>query len=303
MLQPERAYPRQRARYGLILLLSWLLLLSGCQPFSKPAAISARLTVAVLDVGQGLSVAAVTDDGHALLYDAGNGATDVQNVILPFLRQHGVQRLDYLVVSHPDQDHVGGIPAVLSAIPIGLFLDPVLPTTNHAYLQALQLVASKQIPAQRARRGQNLTLGQVRVEVLWPRDPLMQQDGAVSDNDNAVVIRLVLGDIAVLLPADIEAPAESALVAAGAGALRANVLVVPHHGSRTSSTTPFLAAVAPKFAIISAGAHNAYGHPHPEAIARLRAAGATIFRTDQDGTVTVLTDGQSIQVKTERGKP
>jgi len=291
---------------GLLLLAALTLLArSGWFPGTgaEPGGNSGQTTIAFLDVGQALAVAVVTADGHALLYDAGNSARDVREVIAPFFEEHGVTRLDYLILSHPDQDHVGGMPAVLDALAVGTFLDPALPSTNLAYLETLERVADRGIPAQRARRGQAFTLGeQVRFEILWPRDPLLRAEGGEgAANDNALVVRLVHGAVTVLLTGDIEAPAEHELVALEGGGLRAPVLQVPHHGSQTSTTPELLQAVRPEVAVISAGAGNPYGHPHAEVVNRLRAAGIAVYRTDVDGTVIIEINGASYQVWIERG--
>lgn len=291
---------------GLLLLAAGVLLArTGWLPADDvgSSAVAGRATVAFLDVGQALAVAVVTADGHALLYDAGNSARDVREVIAPFFEERGVTRLDYLLLSHPDQDHVGGMPAVLDTFAVETFLDPAVPSTNLAYLETLQRVADRGIQAQRARRGQTLALGEhVRLEILWPRDPLLRDEsGDVSDNDNGLVVRLVHGDVTILLTGDIEAPAERALISLEEGTLRAQVLQVPHHGSRTSTTPELLEAVRPAVAVISAGAGNPYGHPHAEVINRLRAAGIVVYRTDVDGTVVIESDGTSYEVRTQRG--
>jgi competence protein ComEC len=289
---------------ALVLAAIVLLSRSGWPATSgvRPPPEAGRTTVAFLAVGQALAVAVVTADGHALLYDAGNSARDVREVVLPFFRERGVTTLDYLLLSHPDQDHVGGMSAVLDAVTVMTFFDPALPSTNLAYLETLRAVAERGIEARRARGGQTLPLGaRTRIEILWPLDPLLRSpDGDVSDNDNGLVIRLVDGAVAVLLTGDIEAPAERALVARAADSLRAQILQVPHHGSQTSTTPELLDAVEPAVAVISAGAGNPYGHPHTEVMRRLRAAGIGVYRTDVDGTVIVESDGERYWIRTER---
>ena len=295
-----------RLLVGVALLLVAIVLLSRAG-WPAPSGIgprfdAGRTTIAFLAVGQALAVAVVTADGHALLYDAGNSARDVDDVILPFFRQHGITTLDYLLLSHPDQDHVGGMPAVLDAFTVVTFLDPALPSTNLAYLETLRGVADRGIRAERARSGQAFSLGtQVRIEILWPRDPLLQSEGGeVSDNDNGLVARLVVGDVTILLTGDIEAPAEHALVDIEASRLRAQILQVPHHGSQTSTTPALLKAVQPAVAVISVGAGNPYGHPHREVVKRLRAAGIDLYRTDVDGTIIIESDGESYRISTEQ---
>ncbi|MDW7982484.1 MAG: ComEC/Rec2 family competence protein [Thermomicrobium sp.] len=298
--------PRFRALFACCLALLSLGAVAaiGCR---LPETSTGRheLTVAVLDVGQALAVAVVTSDGHALLYDAGNSREDAEQVILPFLRRRGFERLDVVVLSHPDQDHVGGMPAVLESVEVDLYVDPVLPSTNRSYMETLRLVRDRKIRAVRAEPGRVLELGTaVRVHVLWPARPLLSDpQGEISDNDNSVVLLVEHGAVRVLLPGDLEDRGETALLAREGAGLRASVLVVGHHGSRTSSSEPFLRAVQPAVAIVSAGRDNPYGHPHRETLQRLRRVGAHIYRTDVDGTVVVRSDGQQFQVLAGEGRP
>lgn len=305
---PGRQRNRQRRPAWVVLL--GLLLLAALTLASRAGWLPAggstsdtRTTVAFLDVGQALAVAVVTEDGHALLYDAGNSARDVREVIAPFFEARGIRTIDYLVLSHPDQDHVGGMPDVIDRFTIGTFVDPALPSTNLAYLETLERVLDRGIPAQRARRGQTLTLGaDVHVRVLWPSEPLREnRDGEPSDNDNSVVLQIVHGEVRILLTGDIEAPAERALLERDGDALQADILQVPHHGSQTSTTPELLDAVRPTIAVIPVGRDNPYGHPHRDVIDRLRLAGVTVYRTDIDGTVTITSDGTEYRVETARG--
>jgi len=289
----------------LAILLLLVLPLAGCSLLrDRGGEPDASVTVAVFDVGQALAVGVITADGHALLYDAGNSREDAETVILPFFRSQGIEQLEYLILSHPDQDHVGGMPAVIEGIEVASFLDPVLPSTNRTYLETLRLVRERGIRAVRAERGRTLQLGeQVRVHLLWPQRPfLTESSGEVSDNDNSAVLLLEHGTVRFLLPGDLEEPGEEALLAQGdAAELRAQILVVGHHGSRTSSSEAFLDAVRPAVAIVSAGRENPYGHPHPEVLQRLRAVGAELYRTDVDGTVLIHSDGTRWTIEIERG--
>ena len=280
----------------LVAGLSTLLIRRSTEPGTGMPA--GETTIAFLDVGQALAVAVVTADGHSLLFDAGNSADDAEQAVLPFLREHGVDRLDYLVLSHPHQDHVGGMPAVLDALPVGTFVDPVIPTTNQTYRRTLELVDQQGIQPLRARRGDTLDLGTATAEILWPGDsPIIDGSGEMDPNSNGTVLRVITGNVAVLLTGDLEAPGEAALVAAGVDDLRADVLQVGHHGSRTSSTPTFLDAVRPQVGIISVGAGNSYGHPHNEVVRRLRDNGVETYRTDVDGTIQVVTDGSDYEIR------
>lgn len=258
--------------------------------------------MAILDVGQGLAVAVLDDAGHSLLYDAGNSRDDAERVVVPFLRSQGVERLTYLVLSHPDQDHIGGIPAVLETMPVDTFVDPVIPSTNRTYAETLRLVLERGIRPLRAERGLVLDFGpSTRIDVLWPARPLLRDEsGDVLDNDNCLVLLIEHGGIRLLLPGDLETRGETELVAREGPRLQSALLVVGHHGSRTSSSEPFLTTVRPEVAIISVGAGNRYGHPHRETLQRLRAVGARIYRTDLDGTVVVHVAAGRYSVETEK---
>jgi competence protein ComEC len=257
------------------------------------------LLFSVIDVGQGACVVVVTPDGHTLVADVGRSQERVRNVVIPYLREQGVERIDYLVATNPDQDHIGGMPAILEEMEVGAWVDPVVETTNQTYAESLEMVASLDIEPIRARRGGTLDLGpDVTAEILWPVDPLMMDGSQESRNDNSVVIRITHGDIAFLITGDIEANAEEALVEADDDdLLRADVLVVPHHGSNTSSTADFLDAISPTVAIIPVGLDNQYDHPRDEVLQRLRFRSIRIYRTDLDGTVEVRSNGEAYQVE------
>ncbi len=262
-------------------------------------AVEPPLLFSVIDVGQGACVVVITPDGRTLVADAGRSQERVRRVVIPYLREHGVERIDYLVATNPDQDHIGGMPAILEEMEVGAWVDPVVSTTNQTYAESLQLVDELGIEAIRARRGGTLDMGPgVTAEILWPVDPLMLDGSQESHNDNSIVIRLTHGEVSFLITGDIEEPAEEALVEADEDErLRADVLVVPHHGSNTSSTAGFLDAVSPTVAIIPVGLDNQYGHPRDEAVQRLRFRSIRVFRTDLDGTVEVRSDGDEYQVQ------
>jgi len=295
---------RRLFRFPCVLLALLCSLVACTFPASEAQRSPTTVTVAVFAVGQALAVGIVTPDGHALLYDAGNSREDAEQVILPFFRSRGIERLDYLVLSHPDQDHVGGMPAVLSGITVERYVDPVLPSTNRSYLETLRLVRERGVQPIRAERGRTLQLGEaVRARVLWPERPfLLDTSGEVSDNDNCVVLLVEHGDVRILLPGDLERRGEEALLAREGAGMRAQILVVGHHGSRTSTSEPFLAAVQPAVAVISVGRDNPYGHPHPEVLQRLRTYGVRVYRTDSDGTVLIDSDGTRWTVETGQGK-
>ncbi|MDI3317795.1 MAG: MBL fold metallo-hydrolase [Bacillota bacterium] len=256
-----------------------------------PPATGARggLELHVIDVGQGLSVLVKLPDGKALLYDAGPHEAGPE--VVAYLRSHGVHRLSAFVASHPDADHIGGAAAVLRAIPTEAVYTPRLLHTTRTYLDFLRAMADRGVRPVDARAGVSIPLGaQISARFVGP----VRDHPSGDTNDASAVLRIRYGSVAVLLPGDAEARAEEEMMAAGEP-LRATVLVVAHHGSRSSTSASFLRAVRPAYAVISVGAGNPYGHPAPETVGRLRAAGAAIFRTDLQGSVVAVTEGRSLR--------
>jgi competence protein ComEC len=274
------------------------------QPHPSPAASSGGiLTFAVMDVGQGMSVVVVTPDGYSMVVDGGKSGERVRQEVIPYLQAKGVNQIDYVVMTHPDQDHIGGLPALLEAMPVRAWVDPVIETTNQSYEKALQIVQQRNITPIRAKRGGTLDLGpQVSAEILWPPDPLYAPQSESADNNNSIVIKITYGDTSFLITGDIEEAAERLLVEQEQNEdLKSDVLVVPHHGSKSSSSADFLDVVSPSVAIIPVGAGNQYGHPTDEVIQRLRMRGIDIYRTDLDGRVEVTSDGSTFSVSTVAG--
>ena len=249
---------------GLLLLLPALF-----WPAPRPPAGSAE--VVVLDVGQGLAVV-VRSREHVLIYDPGplySAESDAgQRVVVPFLRTLGINRVDMLMVTHRDSDHSGGTASVLAALPVAEVRSSL-----------------EDARGSRCEAGQHWSWEGVDFEVLHP--PAGHYGQAGRSNHLSCVLRVAVGGHAVLLTSDIEAEDEALLRENFADRLAAEVLLVPHHGSKTSSTPAFIAAVAPRLALIPVGYRNRFGHPRSEVLARYEAAGATILRTDHDGALSL----------------
>ena len=260
-----------------------------------PAPPPGALWLTVLDVGQGLSVFAQTER-HALLYDAGpayNPAADSgSRVILPFLRASGVAQLDAMMLSHDDNDHAGGAATVLAGLPVAALYSS-LPQTHAAWLAA----AGYRLPC---AAGQRWDWDGVRFELLHPTSASYGLE-RIKSNDRSCVLKIATVRGAVLLTGDIEARAEKEMLARAPDALRAEVLVAPHHSSRTSSTAEFIAAVKPRWTVLPVGYRNRFGHPREEVVERYRASGAQLLRTDSAGAVLVRIDGEGISVEPYRG--
>jgi competence protein ComEC len=205
---------------------------------------------------------------------------------VPALRAAGVSRIDAMVLSHEDLDHIGGALTILETFEVDA-LHSSLPATH-----PLNALAA----SSRCAAGQAWTWDGVRFEFLHP-----VAGRSYKRNDGSCVLRIATAGGSMLLTGDIERVAEAVLVSSQPQALPADILIVPHHGSRTSSTEPFIAAVAPRWAIVTAGYRNRFGHPNAELLARYGRAGARVARTDLDGAVTVSLDHQ-VSVATERAR-
>jgi competence protein ComEC len=257
---------------------------------AAPAAGEAWITA--LDVGQGLAVL-VRTSSRALLYDAGPAfgpdADSGGRVVLPVLRGAGVARLDAMVLTHEDLDHIGGALTVMETVEVDA-LASSLPA-QHA-LQALSPAS------RRCAAGSAWEWDGVRFEFLHPAP----SDTAFARRNNlSCVLRVATAGGSMMLTGDIERAAEGTLLKT-ANSLKSDVLLVPHHGSRTSSTEPFIAAVSPRWAVVPVGYRNRFGHPNREVMDRYRDAGADIVRTDLGGAVQVLLGGKDVRVTTERAR-
>jgi len=271
-------------------LACWLPLLSA-QPESPPAG---ELRAIAFDVGQGMAVLIETS-GHRLLYDTGPAYTPETNggnrVILPYLRSRGINALDGMIVTHSDTDHSGGALAVLRDTRIGWVLSSL--PAGHPIAEASPRHAH-------CIAGQAWEWDGVRFEMLHP-SAASYDDPGLKPNGRGCVLRVTTRTGSVLLPADIEAPQEAALVAATPEKLAADVLLVPHHGSGTSSTPGFLAAVQPQHAVFQLGYRNRYHHPRADVLQRYGDMGAGIWRTDEAGAVS-LDLGDRLAISTWRAQ-
>lgn len=263
--------------------------LGGQQP-EVVSGLSGDLVVHFIDVGQGDSVLLLFRD-KTMLIDAGERGMEER--VIAYLEEHNVERLDVVVATHAHSDHIGGLADVVSAFPVGRFVDAGQAHSTATYENLLALIEERGIPYTVAERGQTIALDPgLDVRVL---NPAAQPLGDI--NEDSVVLKVTYGDISYLFMGDAGKPAEESMVKAGLD-LDADVLKVGHHASRYASSAEFLAAVSPAISVIFVGEGNDYGHPHEEALERLEATGSRVYRTDRDGTVIVATDGQALAVTT-----
>ena len=272
--------------------LGWLLLLPMLLNTPEPPA-QGTLRLIVFDVGQGLAVAAQTRN-HALLYDTGpdfSGEADSGNrVLVPVLRALGIGKLDGLILSHDDTDHTGGAASVIQALPVG-WVSSSLPGA-HPLLQPVN-------STRRCHDGESWNWDGVRFEMLHPA----QDNGGAKkmhDNDQSCVLRISIGEHSILLAGDIEKNSEMRLLKLHADKLSTSLLVVPHHGSKSSSGYEFVAATLPDYAVFTAGYRNRFGHPREEVLQRYADSGAELLRSDEDGAILVEMNAQGLQVERYR---
>ena len=238
-------------------------------------------------MGQGDAILVRDGNGFDVLVDGGRPSAGA--IVLAYLRQVGVDDLEAVLATHADQDHVGGLIDVLSAddIPVESAFYNGYPGDTQTWTQFVEAVAAEGLTLLPAQYPQTLTWGGISAQVLNPVSNLPTPE----QNEASVVLSLAIGQVNLLLTADISAQTESELLARGLS-LQAEVLKVAHHGSQYSSSLDFLNAVGPAEAIISVG-ENSYGHPAPETMQRLTSVGARLWRTDFSGTVVVTSDGFS----------
>lgn len=256
-----------------------------------------RLHVAFLDVGQGDAIFITTPNGRQVLIDGGPSSTQLTQGLgqqMPFW-DHS---LDLIVNTHPDMDHLGGLVEILGRYKVDTVLVSDAASTSAFYQEwNHRLEANGQAPIL-AWQGMALQLDEgVQALILNPGPASLP---AEAPNNHSIVFKLTMGQISFLLPGDIEAEVERALVASSPLDLRATVLKSPHHGSKTSSSDAFLAAVAPQIVVVSVGKDNPFGHPSPEVLQRYIDHSLPILRTDEYGTLEFSTDGERLWVETKR---
>ena len=259
------------------------------------------LRMIIFDVGQGLSVGVQTQH-HALLFDTGpdfSGDADSGNrIIVPTLRALGIAKLDGLILSHDDLDHTGGTASVMQAMPIN-WVASSLPDASPLLQNFPQQSDGEMHGARHCTDGNHWQWDGVDFEFLHPASGL-DTSIKLHDNELSCVLRISLGEQHILLVGDIEKKSEQRLLENHTDKLSANLLVVPHHGSKSSSTPKFVAAVLPDYAVFTNGYRNRYGHPKAEIVQRYADSGAELLRSDADGAILVAMNAQDLQVERYR---
>jgi competence protein ComEC len=298
-LKPGPLAIRNRSRLRLIgpgVALAIAAALITWHPFA-PLWQPGRLEVTTLDVGQGDALLIVIPPGRVLVTDCGGLpgplAIDTgEQIVSPYLWSRRIRRIDVLAVTHAHQDHVGGLESILRNFPVGeIWLPPSL--GSEAYARVFEMAQERRIPVRIHARGETTVLGQARIAFLSPGPEY--HPGRQAQNNDSLVMSIQYGGRTALLAGDVERKMELEMLR-DRQPLGADLLKTPHHGSKTSNSAEFLAAVAAPYGVISVAVNSPFGHPHQEALERLAEAHCRVLRTDRDGAVTWTTDGRRIEL-------
>lgn len=280
----------------VIFLMALILALSeklfGGEPFFSERE-KGKLYVFAIDVGQADSTLILLPDGENMLIDAGN--REDTKLVTEFIRELGIRKLDYVIATHPHEDHIGGMSGVIKSFDVENFYMPDAVNTTVYYEDMIDALYEEDVKVLTAKKGVIVKNDDCRVEMLSPRT--MEYDDL---NHVSAVVRIVYGENSFILMGDAEKINEYDIMEDYGNEIESDVLKIGHHGSDTSSSYDFLKTVNPELAFISLGAENDYGHPHKEVKSRLKKLEIPYYRTDESGTLVFISDGENIDVKTEK---
>ncbi len=246
-----------------------------------------EMAVHFLDVGQGDCSLIVMPDGKTALIDA--STNDARDSILEYLSVNGVKHIDYFILTHPHADHIGSARAVIESLPVGKVVMTDIETNTAVFENLLKAIDKKNIPIHIAKTGEIITLANANLKILGP---VKKTDDL---NNMSIVCRLDYGKTSFIFTGDAEEPAEADMLEKHSHSeFKADVIKIGHHGASTSSSLGFINAVKPKYAVISCGKDNTYGHPHTETIDTLNQLNIQYFRTDKQGNIVFSSDGEKV---------
>lgn len=243
------------------------------------------LEVHFIDVGQGDSTLVIQGE-HSMLIDG--GTNESYTVIEEYLKSHGIEKLDYIIATHPHEDHIGGLDDVINNFDEDKILSPKVTSTTKTFERFVNSVKNKGKKLTTPLVGQQYELGEAKFEIVAPNSEKYDEL-----NNYSIVIKLSFGNVSYLFTGDAQKESEQEILDKGID-IKSDVIKIGHHGSNTSTSSNFLDAVAPKYAVISLGKDNSYGHPHKEVIQRLKLSNIVTYRTDESGTIVSKTDGNVI---------
>lgn len=243
------------------------------------------MKVHYIDVGQG-DATLVTCEGHAMLIDG--GTQEAGAAVRSYIDSLGITTLDYVIATHPDSDHIGGLPETLGKYQVGMVMMPDVPSDKYTYKLLYDAVSSKGLVPVRPHVGDNYALGNALVTVTAPADSVYE-----NTNNYSVGLMIQFGDRRFLFIGDAEWPSIQEMMN-GTVDLKCDVYKCGHHGSDTSTYDSFLKMLLPEYAVISCGKGNPFGHPHGKVLGYLKSCGVQVFRTDEQGTIVAKTDGTDI---------
>jgi competence protein ComEC len=246
-------------------------------------------TITFLDVGQGDSTL-IQCDNKALLIDAGPNSNSA--ALINTLKATRNTQFDFVVATHPHEDHIGGMDSIIRNFDIEQIMMPKISTTTQTFIDLLQICRDKNVTVVEPVPGRTFKIGSALCTILAPNNTTYDEI-----NDYSIVLRIEYGDVSAILTGDAEAVSEKEILAKNYS-LKSTIMKVAHHGSSSSTTDEFLSAVSPEYAVISVGRNNDYGHPHQETISRLVSKGIKIYQTDLDGEITFSSNGTNLEIRT-----
>lgn len=254
-----------------------------------PVTSEERLEVTFIDVGQADSIL-LENEGHYMLVDAGNNEDGPK--LVNYFKNQNIHQFDYVIGTHPHEDHIGGLDNIIENFDINTFYMPDVITTTKTFEDVLDALGEKNMTLSIPKTNATFKLGDATVKVLY-----VGTEDESDLNDTSIVLKVTYQNVSFLLTGDASTKVEEKLNPAD---LESTVLKVGHHGSSTATNEKFLNTVNPKYAIISVGENNQYEHPHTTVLNTLAAHNITTYRTDQDGTIKVITDGTNIEINTSK---
>ena len=288
-------------KYIILALIIAMLVLSGCSELTEGSQVNqvqadGQLRVHFIDVGQADAVLIQeinSDSTNNMLIDAGNNGDGKH--LVDYLKNQGVESLDYVIGSHPHADHIGGLDDIINNFPIGTLLMPKVVSNTRTFEEVMEAAMGNDLRVTSPVIATKYTLGDGEFTILAP-----SSEEYTSLNNYSIATRLVYGENSFIFTSDAESISEYEILDSfNKNDLKSDVLKVPHHGSSSSTTDEFLEAVNPKYGVISCGLDNSYGHPHREIMAKLNKKNIEIFRTDSQGTIIITSDGENLSIETE----